>query len=68
MKSKYRCPVVGTGVAGDEYRPSLAKHAGISWEVRENFKPGAQSVIVEVEATLVQHTVILLDTAIEVLL
>lgn len=68
MKRLYRCPVVGTGVGEDSIRPSLSKHAGISWEARAEFRPGSSRMTVEVEATLVQHAVIALDTTIEVLL
>lgn len=68
MKRLYRCPVVGSGVGEDNIRPSLAKHAGIAWEARQEFKPGAKTMTVEVEATLAQHAVIVLDTTIEVLL
>lgn len=68
MKCVYRCPVVGTGVGADDFRPSLAKHQGISWKVCELFLPGAKSIVVEVDANLAQHALITADTAIEVIL
>lgn len=68
MKRTYRCPVIGAGTDGDDFRPSVARFAVSSWAVRKDFSPGAQSVTVEVEATLAQHTVIALDTTIKVLL
>ncbi|MDN4061148.1 hypothetical protein QPK31_23290 [Massilia sp. YIM B02769] len=67
-KKTYRCPVIGTGSSGDEFRPSLSKYPCSSWVVPSNFNPGTAKVVVEVEATALQHTVIALDTLIEVLL
>jgi len=68
MQRKYRCPVIGTGTNGDEFRPSLAKYPDIAWTVPTGFSPGAAKVVAVVEATLVQHTVLALDTLLEVLL
>ena len=66
-KQTYRCPVIGAGVDGNEYRPRTSLYAP-DWRIREACAPGATTCTVEVNAELLQHTLIQLDALIALIL
>lgn len=67
MKRTYRCPLIGAGTDGNEFRPRTALYAP-DWRLREASAPGATECLVEVEADLVTHTTIGLDALIRLIL
>ena len=66
-KKTYRCPVIGAGVDGNEFRPRTSLYAP-DWRIREACVPGATTCTVDVSADAVQHSLIQLDTLIQLIL
>lgn len=66
-RQTYRCPVIGAGVDGNEFRPRTSLYAP-EWRIREACVPGATACMVEVNAEALQHTLIQLDALIQLIL
>lgn len=66
MKLTYRCPLIGAGIDGDEFRPRTALYSE-AWQFKEASAPGATSCLVEVEADPGTHTTIGRDALIRLI-
>jgi len=66
-KQTYRCPVIGAGVDGNEFRPRTSLYVA-DWRIREACVPGAKTCTVDVVADPLQHTLIQVDTLIQLIL
>lgn len=61
----YRCPIIGDGTDGDEFRPHIANYA-VRWSIHGQFPDGESHCLVKVTASQEMHAVIAADPLVEI--